>query len=144
MNKYLTLLIVVAVVIAAGVGYRVFVQDQAAKGIDTGHIRELTVVAKKDEWRFVPEDFEVNQGDTIIMTAINEDDYDHGIAIEAAGVSQKMSANSTVSFTFKVTKAGDYPFYCSVPCGEGIVNGKKRSHFDMLGVIHARSAVQTQ
>ncbi len=144
MNKYIILLIVAAAIIGAGIGYRVFLQDESAKGIDTGHVREITVVAKKNEWRFVPEDFEVSQGDTIKMTAVNEDDYDHGIAIEAAGVSQKMPANSTVTFTFKVTKAGDYPFYCSVPCGDGEVNGVHRAHEDMLGTIHARSLIETQ
>ena len=144
MNKYIWLIILVAILIAIGVGYRVFIQDQAAKGIDTGRVREITVIAKKNEWRFVPEEFEAAQGDTIIMTAVNEDDYDHGIAVEAVGVSQKMPANSTVKFQFKVTKAGDYPFYCSVPCGAGEVNGVHRAHEDMLGVIHARSLVETQ
>ena len=144
MNKYIILLIVGAVIIGGGVFYRGVVQKESDKGIDTGQVRELTVVAKKDEWRFTPEDFEVSQGDTIVMTAVNEDDYDHGIAIEAAGVSQKMPANSTVTFTFKVTKAGDYPFYCSVPCGDGEVNGVHRAHEDMLGTIHARSLVETQ
>ncbi len=144
MNKYIILLIVIVAIVGTGVIYRGTIQKDSDKGIDTGHRRELTVVAKKNEWRFAPEDFEVSQGDTIIMTAINEDDYDHGIAIEAAGVSQKMPANSTVTFTFKVTKAGDYPFYCSVPCGSGEVNGVHRGHEDMLGTIHARSVVQTQ
>ncbi len=144
MNKYIILLIVVAAIIGAGIFYRSFLADEASKGIDTGKVREITVIAKRNEWRFAPEDFEVSQGDTIIMTAINEDDYDHGIAIEAAGISQKMPANSTVTFTFKVTKAGDYPFYCSVPCGAGEVNGVHRAHEDMIGTIHARSLVETQ
>ncbi len=144
MNKYVILIILAAVIIGAGIVYRGIIQDEANQGIDTGQVRELTVVAKKNEWRFAPDEFEVNQGDTIVMTAINEDDYDHGIAIEAVGVSQRMPANSTVTFTFKVTKAGDYPFYCSVPCGEGEVNGVRRGHLDMLGVIHARSLVETR
>ncbi|MBI4135984.1 MAG: cupredoxin domain-containing protein [Candidatus Vogelbacteria bacterium] len=144
MNKYVILIILAAVIVAGGIFYRGFIQDESAKGIDTGRVQEITVIAKKNEWRFIPEEFEANQGDTIRMTAINEDDYDHGIAIEAAGVSQKMPANSTVTFQFKVTKAGDYPFYCSVPCGEGEVNGVHRAHEDMIGVIHARSVIETR
>src|SRR3989344_503324 len=144
MNKYVILIIVLVLIIAGGILYRGVIQDDSKKGIDTGIVRELTVIAKRDEWRFVPEEFEVNQGETIRMTAINEDDYDHGIAIEAAGVSQKMPANATITFTFKVTKAGDYPFYCSVPCGDGEVAGVHRAHEDMIGTIHARSVVQTQ
>ena len=144
MNKYVILIILAAVIIGAGIVYRNVIQKDSDKGIDTGRIREITVIAKKNEWRFVPEDFEANQGDTIVMTAINEDDYDHGIAIEAAGVSRKMPANSTVAFQFKVTKAGDYPFYCSVPCGDGEVNGVRRAHEDMIGTIHARALITPQ
>src|SRR3989344_5314256 len=144
MNKYIILFIVGVAIISAGIFYHSFLVDETNKGIDTGNVRELTVIAKRDEWRFAPEDFEVSQGDTIVMTAINEDNYDHGIAIEAVGISQKMPANSTVTFTFKVTKAGDYPFYCSVPCGDGEVAGVHRAHEDMIGTIHARSVVQTQ
>src|SRR3989344_4235510 len=142
MNKYVILIILAAVIVGGGIVCRGFIQDESARGIDTGVVRELTVIAKKNEWRFAPEEFEVNQGDTIKMTAINEDDYDHGLAIEAVGVSQKMPANSTVTFEFKVTKAGDYPFYCSVPCGAGEVEGKHRAHEDMLGTIHARSVIE--
>lgn len=141
MNKYIILLIVGVAIIGLGIFYRSFLANKASMGMDTGHVRKLTVVAKKNEWRFVPADFEVSQGDTIVMTTINEDDYDHGIAIEAAGISQKMPANSSVTFTFKVTKAGDYPFYCSVPCGDGEVAGQHRGHEDMIGVIHARSLI---
>ena len=144
MNKYIILFIVGVAIISAGIFYHLFLVDETNKGIDTGNVRELTVIAKRDEWRFAPEDFEVSQGDTIVMTAINEDNYDHGIAIEAVGISQKMPANSTVTFTFKVTKAGDYLFYCSVPCGDGDVNGTHRAHEDMIGTIHTRSLVNTQ
>ena len=144
MNKYFILIIIGAVIIGGGIFYRSFVVDEANKGIDTGVVREITVTAVRDEWRFTPEEFEASQGDTIKMIVINEDDYDHGIAIEAAGVSQKMPANSIVTFSFKLTKAGDYPFYCSVPCGDGEVNGVHRAHEDMIGTIHAWSMTQTQ
>jgi len=77
------------------------------------------------------------------MTVINEDDYDHGIAIDAFGITQRMPANSTVKVEFVATQAGDFPFYCSVPCGEGIVDGKKRTHFDMIGKLHVRSIISS-
>ncbi|MEK7585596.1 MAG: cupredoxin domain-containing protein [Patescibacteria group bacterium] len=144
MNKYVILIILVAVVVGAGIVYRGVIQNDASKGVDTGRVVEITVIAVRDEWRWEPEEFTVSQGDTVRMTAINEDDYDHGIAIEAAGISQKMPANSTVTFQFKLTKAGDYPFYCSVPCGEGDVAGMHRAHEDMIGVIHAESIAKTQ
>ena len=90
---------------------------------------------------FVPEIIEVTRGDKIVATIINEDIYDHGIAIDAFGISRRMPANSTIKVEFVVTQEGDFPFYCSVPCGEGTANGVKRTHFDMIGKLHVRSIV---
>lgn len=108
--------------------------------VQTGKTINVTVVAEKDEWRFTPEEIIAERGDKIIMTAVNEDEYDHGIAIDAFGVSQRMPAKGTIVVEFVVTQEGDFPYYCSVPCGEGIVDGVKRTHFDMIGKIKVRPA----
>lgn len=139
-NKYFTLIIIVGIVLVVGVIYRVFLLPAGSVPIQTGVVREFTVIAKKDEWKFIPEEIEADRGDKIIMTVINEDDYDHGIAIDAFGVSQRMPARSTITVEFVVTQEGDFPFYCSVPCGEGEVEGKKRTHFDMIGTVHVKNA----
>ncbi|MBI4994788.1 cupredoxin domain-containing protein [Candidatus Peregrinibacteria bacterium] len=141
MNKYIWLIIVGVVIIGGGIIYSVFLRPQASDPVTTGEVREVTVIARKDRWAFEPEEIEARRGDKIVMTVINEDDYDHGIAIDAFGVSQRMAANSTIKIEFVVTQEGDFPFYCSVPCGEGEVDGKKRDHFDMVGKIHVRSMV---
>ncbi len=141
MNKYFLVGIIVVLAIAAGIFYRTFLLAEKDKPITTGAIREITVAAKKDQWRFSPEAIEANQGDKIIMTLINEDAYDHGIGIDAFGISQRMPANSTIKVEFVVTKAGEFPFFCSVPCGEGIVDGVKRTHFDMIGKLHVKSLI---
>lgn len=130
-----------AAVIGAGVLYRVFLLPQKSVPVTTGKIREVTITAKKEEWRFNPEVIEAERGDRIIATVVNEDDYDHGIALDVFGISQRMPAKSTITIDFVVTQEGEFPFYCSVPCGEGIVEGKKRTHFDMIGKLHVRSAV---
>ena len=67
--------------------------------------------------------------------------YDYGIALDVLGVSQRMPVNSTIKIEFVAIQEGDFPFYCSVPCGEGIVDGHKRTHFDMVGNLHVRSAM---
>ena|SRR3990170_3270715 len=141
MNKYFILIGIVILVITAGVIYRVFILAEESKPVNTGVVREITVAAKKDQWLFSPEAIEANQGDKIVMTLINEDAYDHGIGIEAFGISQRMPANSTIEVKFVVTKAGNFPFFCSVPCGEGEVDGVKRTHFDMIGKLHVRSLI---
>ncbi len=140
MNKFAVIAIVLVVIIAAGVGYT-FVKSEEDKPVTTGKVREITVTAVKDEWRFEPEEIEAELGDTIKMTVINEDSYDHGIGIDAFGVSQRMPANETIVIEFPVTRPGDFPFYCSVPCGDGDVEGEHRDHYSMVGKLHVKSLI---
>lgn len=144
MNKFKIIGIVLVLIIVGGIGYT-FTKSEEDKPVTTGKVREITVTAVKDEWRFEPEDIEVELGDTVKMTVINEDDYDHGIGIDAFGVSQRMPANETIVMEFVVTRPGDFPFYCSVPCGDGEVDGVHRDHYSMVGKLHVKSLVtQTQ
>ena len=135
-------------VIAGGVVYREFFLAEESKPVETGEVREITIVAKKNEWRFEPDEFIANRGDRVIVTVVNQDDYDHGFAIDALGISQRLPANSTIKIEFVVTQPGDFPFYCSVPCGEGdvVIDGETvhRSHFDQIGVIHVQDIVRTE
>lgn len=144
MNKYFIIIIVIAVVLIGGGLYRTYLLPEGSKPVETGVVREITIIAKKDDWRFVPEEIEINRGDTIIATVINEDSYDHGIAIDALGISQRMPANSTIKIEFVATQAGDFPFYCSVPCGEGDTPTGHRTHFDMIGTIKVKDLIKTQ
>lgn len=143
MNKYLILIILGVVILGGGVFYRQFLLSESAKPVTTGKVREVTVTAEKDKWIFMPEIIEAERGDKIVMTAVNKDDYDHGIAIDAFGISQRMPARETIKIEFVVTQEGEFPYYCSVPCGEGIVDGVKRTHFDMVGKLHVRSAISS-
>lgn len=139
MNKYFIIIIIVVLILGAGIAYRFLLLPDSAKPIETGIVKELTVTTGKDQWRFFPEDIDIDQGDRVIITFINQDSYDHGIGIDAFGVSQRMPANSTVTVEFVASQAGDFQYYCSVPCGEGHVDGVKRTHFDMIGTMHVKS-----
>lgn len=143
MNKYITILIIFVVVIGGGLFYNKFIKSEESKPIETGVVKNFTMVAKKDEWRFVPEQIDVEQGDRVNLTITNEDDYDHGIAIEAFGISQRIPANSTIEVSFVATQVGDFTYFCSVPCGDGEVSGEQRGHFDQFGKIVVRP-IQTQ
>lgn len=143
MNKYIILGIVLVVLIAGGVGFR-YMSGTKRTPVDTGVIREFTVTAKKDQWKFEPDVIDVNQGDKIILTIINEDKYDHGIAIDAFGVSQRIPALGTIKVEFVATQPGDFQYYCSVPCNSGIVDGKERGHFDQVGNLHVKARINTQ
>lgn len=141
MNKYFIIIGIIVLILIAGVVYRArFLPEELTPEV-TGEVREITVVALKDQWIFEPEVIEVNRGDKVVLTLVNEDDYDHGIAIDSFGIAQRMPANETITFDFIATQEGEFPFYCSIPCGEGIVDGVKRTHFDMLGKIHVRSLI---
>ena len=144
MNKYYIIIGIIILIMIGGVAYRTFLLPEELRPVATGEIREITVVASKNGWEFDPDVIEVNRGDKVVLTLINEDDYDHGIAIDAFGIAQRMPARETITLDFVVTQEGEFPFYCSVPCGEGIVEGEKRTHFDMLGKIQVRSAVETE
>jgi|SRR3989344_3676819 len=139
MNKYFIIIIILVLILGAGFGYNKFIKSESAKPIDTGVVKEFTIISKKLGWAFEPGLIEVNQGDTINLTIINEDDYDHGFTIEAFGISQRLPANETIKISFVATQAGEFTFFCSVPCGEGVVAGVKRGHFDQFGkiVVHA-------
>ncbi|MDO8572556.1 MAG: cupredoxin domain-containing protein [bacterium] len=143
MNKYITLGIVLVVLIGAGVAFRFFSGDER-KPLDTGIVREFTLTAKKDEWKFEPDDITVNQGDKVMLKIVNEDSYDHGIAIDAFGVSERIPALSTINIQFVATQPGEFPFYCSVPCGDGEVNGHARGHIDQVGKLHIKSLMETR
>ena len=119
--------------------YKKFGVKESDRSQITGEVREVTIIAQKNKWTWKPESFEAVQGDKIILTVINEDDFDHGFAIEAFGVSQRIPANGKIVTEFVVTQPGEFPYYCSVPCGDGEVDGKKRGHFDQVGTIHVKS-----
>lgn len=115
MNKFVTLGLALVVIVVGGALYKEFIGSADAP-IETGVVKEFTIVSKKLEWRFEPESIDVEQGDRIIATVINEDNFDHGFAIDAFGISQRLPANGTIRVEFVATKSGEFPFYCSVSC----------------------------
>jgi plastocyanin len=141
MNKYIILIIVLVLLIGAGIGYRTFLLPDSMKPVDTGVVREITIRIPKNTWSFDPEVIDANLGDTLKLTIVNEDEFDHGVGIDAYGVSQRVPANATLEIPpFVVSKAGDFKFYCSVSCGggvaeSGIYQGKERDHFEQTGTI---------
>ena len=135
-------MIIISLVLVGGVVYRTYILPASSRPYISGEVKYFKVIAEKDKWRFEPEVLDVQHGDKVILEVVNEDEYDHGIAIDAFGVSQRMPAKSTIKVEFIATQPGDFPFYCSVPCGEGEVDGERRTHFDMIGTVKVRTAIQ--
>jgi cytochrome c oxidase subunit 2 len=139
MNKFALLAVGLGVIIIGGV---VFKSMNSTDGtMVVGEVKNITITIPKNSWSFDPEEVRVNRGDTVKLTFINEDDYDHGVGIDAYGVSQRIPARSTLQVPeFLATKAGTFQFYCSVSCGDGVAEsgphaGEKRGHFDQIGRI---------
>ncbi len=146
MNKYLILGIVILVIIGGGVAYK-SVNDTDNCTADLGKDVVMTVVSKKLEWKFEPEEIKVSKCDRVKLTVVNEDNFDHGVAIDAFGISQRLPANASINIDFVASKEGTFPFYCSVSCSDskstgdlpgGVVQtgtyaGIFRGHFEHIG-----------
>ena len=69
---------------------------------------------------FLPNDkiVEINEGDTVHLV-IRNIDVSHGIAIPDFGVSERLEPGKVTEVEFVADKAGNFPFFCSVFCGNG-------------------------
>jgi nitrous-oxide reductase len=66
-----------------------------------------------------PETIEAEVGDTVVIHLTNlerAEDETHGFAIYGHNVNLSLEPGKTVSATFKVTKEGVYPYYCTEFC----------------------------
>lgn len=152
MNKYVIIGIVLVILVGGGLVFSLVTDtDNCEPGM--GSDVTLTVVSKKLEWRFDPEEITLEQCDRVHVTVINEDNFDHGFAIDAFGVSQRLPANGRIEVNFVASKAGTFPFYCSVSCGSsqdaqfnlpngevqtGPYAGTARDHFLHIGQFIVR------
>ncbi|MEH7383763.1 PQQ-binding-like beta-propeller repeat protein [Bacillus sp. JJ1533] len=77
-----------------------------------GNVIEINLTAKNFE--FDPQEIKAKVGDTIRFTMSNDSGL-HGIALDEFGMNLKEGE----TFEFVVTKAGEFQYYCSIPCGPG-------------------------
>lgn len=152
MNKYAILGLLLVALVGGGIVYsRISDTDNCTDGMGKDVV--LNVVSKKLEWRFEPEVIEVEKCDRVKMTVTNEDDFDHGVAIDAFGISQRLPALGQITIEFVASKTGEFPFYCSVSCSTsenssfnlpdgkvatGPYTGLVRGHFEHIGKFIVR------
>jgi heme/copper-type cytochrome/quinol oxidase subunit 2 len=146
MNKYIIIGIIIVAMVGGGIVYKKTTDtDNCTPGMGKDVV--FDVRSKKLEWRFEPEVITVNKCDRVKMTVTNEDNFDHGVAIDALGISQRLPASGTIVLNFVASKSGEFPFYCSVSCSDskstgnlkdGVVQtgpytGSFRGHFEHIG-----------
>src|SRR3989344_7420846 len=128
MNKFLKILLFAVFLIVSGVIYQKFYRPQSVGPVQaSGRVVEVNVRARKDQWKWDPAEIKVKAGDRVILKIFNEDEYDHGWALEFFGINRRMFPQRETVVDFIASKAGIFQFYCSVPCGEG--------HYDQLGAL---------
>lgn len=77
---------------------------------------QIRMTARK--YTFNPGVITVKKGDRVELI-ITATDHDHGIAIPAFGIKQRLKQGVPTTVTFVASKAGSFTFRCSVFCGMG-------------------------
>lgn len=83
---------------------------------DGSNVKEITITAK--QWEFDPNPIEVNLGDTVRLK-IKSIDVAHGFKLTEFGINERLEPDKEVAVEFVADKAGEFSFFCNVPCGSG-------------------------
>ena len=78
--------------------------------------REFSITAKQFE--FIPNEIVVNKGERVILH-IKSVDVTHGFSIIDYDINEQLNPGQEVTVNFVADKAGEFTFFCSVPCGRG-------------------------
>jgi heme/copper-type cytochrome/quinol oxidase subunit 2 len=84
------------------------------------------IEVKASRFSFTPSRLEVKAGVPVELHIVSTDGT-HGIAIPGLDIKQQLDQGKEVVVSFTAARAGQYPFRCSVMCGQG--------HLDMKGQL---------
>ena len=126
MNKNLIVVVLAVLILGVGIFYRTVVLKGSVCSEGQGNNVVIDMTTKEGKWEFSPSDIKVEKCDNVTLNIFNEDDYDHGFAIDVFGVNKRLIPQETTTINFKASKSGEFTFYCSVPCGQG--------HFSHKGI----------
>jgi cytochrome c oxidase subunit II len=128
MNKYLALTLFALILFGSGWVYQEYYRPENVGGVpSSGRIVDISMRVVKNHWKFEPDTVRAEPGDRVRIHIYNEDSYDHGFAIDILGVNRRLFPERTTTVEFNASLAGTFPFYCSVPCGDG--------HYDQVGTL---------
>ena len=85
-----------------------------------------TVMLHTSNWKFAPNTIRLKKDENVSLHLMGIQG-NHGIAIPALGINQKMGQGDSTLVKVPTGKTGTFPFYCNVSCGPG--------HADMEGTI---------
>ncbi len=128
MNKYLGLFIFTVLLLSSGFVYQQFYRPKEIGGVEsTGRVVDIRMRILKNQWKWEPESVKIHPGDTVRLKIYNQDDYDHGFAIDVFGVNRRLFPRTETLVEFTASIRGKFQYYCSVPCGEG--------HYEQIGTL---------
>ena len=128
MNKFLQLLIFAVFLITSGVVYQNYYRPPGIGPIKaSGRVVDIEMRALENKWKWQPDEIRVKGGDLVRLKIFNEDNYDHGFAIEAFGINKRLFPRRETDIEFIASRDGSFNFYCSVPCGQG--------HYSQIGTL---------
>ena len=90
----------------------------------SGEVKTVTMTA--ETWEFEPSTIRVKRGDRVKLV-VKSVDVTHGLMLPQYKIDEKLEPGKTVTVEFTADTAGEFPFWCNVPCGEG--------HREMRGTL---------
>ncbi len=77
------------------------------------------------QWRYSYCSITVYQGQTVVLN-LKSSDVPHGFALEGTQIGALIPPESVTTIKFKATEKGEFPYFCTVFCGEGHPNHRGR------------------
>lgn len=90
------------------------VEPSSQTAASATNVKEISMTAKA--WAFEPSTIELNKGDKVKLT-VTATDVKHGISI--FGINKRLEPNKPEVIEFTADEVGEFPFFCTVFCGDG-------------------------
>lgn len=100
---------------ATGVSEAV-IESETGTEVSGAQEQSFSITARK--WEFQPGTITVQKG-TRVKLSITSIDVTHGFGLPEFGISQTLEPGKTAEIDFVADKVGEFPFSCTVFCGEG-------------------------
>lgn len=90
--------------------------ESSSQIVTTSDIKVKEISMTATTWQFEPSTIELNKGDKVKLT-VTAVDVKHGISI--FGINKKLEPNKPEVIEFTADQTGEFPFFCTVFCGDG-------------------------
>ncbi len=89
-------------------------QQSSSKPVSEARVIEVSV----KNWEFAPSVITVKKGEKVTLKLVGKEGI-HGLAIPGLNINISAKAGETVTVNIPTDTAGEFSFFCSIPCGPG-------------------------